>query len=184
MPHTEWDAACGFAAGDDVVGARRDEDRHALGVLAARPIWLDFVDDQYGASASTEAITEALDALIASEAPDAVYMPLGLFHADHVRASDAALVLVSRHRELRWFVYEDAIYRRIDGLVRQRREQLRRAGFELRRVRSAIVDDAAMRKRAALDCYVSQLRGLGSRGGYDDAFGGEVYWRIGIRANA
>ena len=44
---TSWDAECRFAAGDDVIGLRRNEDRDALDVLVARPVWLDFRDDQY-----------------------------------------------------------------------------------------------------------------------------------------
>src|SRR4051812_4728612 len=39
---TEWDALAGFRAGDDVMAARRAEDRDALAVLGARPVWLDF----------------------------------------------------------------------------------------------------------------------------------------------
>src|SRR5689334_10074107 len=47
---TGWDAAAGFRPGDDVIAARRAEDRAALQILDARPVWLDFTDDQYGRS--------------------------------------------------------------------------------------------------------------------------------------
>ena len=37
---TEWDALGGFRAGDDVVAVRREEDRAAMEVLGAKPVWL------------------------------------------------------------------------------------------------------------------------------------------------
>ena len=44
---TSWDAAGGFRSGDDVVGARREEDRAAMASMKATPVWLDFPDHQY-----------------------------------------------------------------------------------------------------------------------------------------
>ena len=41
---THWDASGGFATGDDVVAARREEDRNALAVLDATSVWLEFSD--------------------------------------------------------------------------------------------------------------------------------------------
>ena len=58
---TPWDAACGFAPGDDVIAARRAEDREALSILGASPVWLDFPDAQYGPSPSPAALCRALD---------------------------------------------------------------------------------------------------------------------------
>jgi len=46
-PPSDWDALGGFRAGDDVVAIRREEDRAAMSVLDADPVWLDFVDHQY-----------------------------------------------------------------------------------------------------------------------------------------
>ena len=45
---TEWDRAGGFEPGQDVVSLRRREDRDALSLLRARPVWLPFLDRQYG----------------------------------------------------------------------------------------------------------------------------------------
>ena len=42
-----WDAAGGFMTGDDVVGARQEEDRAAMASMRATPVWLDFPDHQY-----------------------------------------------------------------------------------------------------------------------------------------
>ena len=44
---TDWDAAGGFASGDDVVGVRQEEDRAAMASMGATPVWLDFPDHQY-----------------------------------------------------------------------------------------------------------------------------------------
>ena len=44
---TDWDAAGGFVTGDDVVGARQEEDRAAMASMGAEPVWLDFPDHQY-----------------------------------------------------------------------------------------------------------------------------------------
>ena len=46
---TAWDAECGFRGGDDVIAARRAEDRTALARLNATPIWLDFRDEHIDA---------------------------------------------------------------------------------------------------------------------------------------
>src|ERR1700704_1378196 len=44
---TDWDTAGGFVAGDYIVAIRREEDRAAMALVDATPIWLDFVDWQY-----------------------------------------------------------------------------------------------------------------------------------------
>lgn len=46
-PPTQWDALGGFRSGDDVVAARREEDRAAMAVLGASAVWLEFADHQY-----------------------------------------------------------------------------------------------------------------------------------------
>ncbi|HEX2055146.1 MAG TPA: PIG-L family deacetylase, partial [Nitrospiraceae bacterium] len=49
-PLTEWDRTSGFQVGDDVMMQRRDEDRRALSLVSAQPLWLEFQDRQYGES--------------------------------------------------------------------------------------------------------------------------------------
>jgi LmbE family N-acetylglucosaminyl deacetylase len=176
-PLTRWDGDCGFRAGEDVVGARREEDRSALAALGARAVWLDLLDDQYGASPTAPELLEAVHGLVEREAPDAVFFPLGLFHADHVRASDAALALVGSDAR-RWYAYEDALYRRIEAATEGRRSELRRRGFTLRRHIFIVENDAGRRKRDAVECYRSQLTALALRDGHDDAFAAEACWRV------
>jgi len=177
-PLTGWDADCGFAAGDDVIGMRRVEDREALGVLGARACWLEFRDDQYGDECAADELLRELAGAIAREEPGSLFFPLGLFHHDHRRASEASLAVVDRLASLRCYAYEDAIYRRLDGLSEARRREMREAGYALERAALPVGDGARARKRAAVACYGSQLRGLDMRSRGDDILAPETYWRI------
>jgi LmbE family N-acetylglucosaminyl deacetylase len=175
-----WDADCGFHAGDDVMEVRRAEDREALAMLGARPVWLPFRDDQYGRDADVDDIAHALEAVVDATRVSTVVGPLGLFHRDHALASEATLVVQARRPALAWLAYEDAIYRRVrDDPVAARISALRRVGL---RVDRADVGgrSASMLKRRAVACYRSQLRGLATRGrsGHVDAFAPESYWRL------
>lgn len=177
-PVTRWDAAGGFRDGDDVMAARRAEDREALGVLEARPVWLPFLDAQYGASPSVVEVAEALHAVIASTGPVSVLAPLGLFHSDHQLAHDACLLVRRGGPLTTWLLYEEAIYRRLDELAVSRLADLRAAG--LRMTALATGRPASPRKRRAVAAYRSQLRALAAPGhpGVDDVFAPERLWRI------
>ncbi|MEW6296433.1 MAG: PIG-L family deacetylase [Thermodesulfobacteriota bacterium] len=178
-PLTEWDAASGFGPGDDVMGARRAEDRAALTLLGAPPLWLDFCDSQYGSPPSLAELTAALQAAVASTGPQAVFIPLGLFHSDHALVHEAALGLARRRRRLSWFAYEDALYRRIPGLVGERVRRCRARGFGLHKVTVRLRENEEL-KRQAVCCYRSQLRALTTPGrpGYADALTPERFWRL------
>ncbi|HKU87955.1 MAG TPA: PIG-L family deacetylase [Casimicrobiaceae bacterium] len=178
LPLTSWDGECGFRAGDDVVGIRRDEDRQACGLLGARPIWLDYLDDQYGDRPEVGALTASLDALVAMHEPECVFVPLGLFHADHRRASDAALALVESGRHDGWYAYEDAIYRCIPGEVASRTDTLRGRGYALVRQHFQADGAAQARKAQAVACYRSQLAALAARPASGDTRAPEAYWGI------
>jgi len=176
---TAWDAAAGFQAGEDVMGKRREEDRAALAVLRARPVWLDFCDSQYARSPSARDVATALDEVIRREAATTAVVPLGLFHSDHQLAHEAALQARRAHPACIWLTYEDAIYRRIPGLVDARLAELAAAGLRpVPFTPDGRADDSA--KRAAIACYPSQLRALSRPGypGFEDAFAPERYWRL------
>ena len=166
------------------MGLRRAEDRAALAVLRAEPVWLEFCDSQYGRSPDAHAVAGALEEVIRRTGPDAVVFPLGLFHDDHKLAHRATLDLrahVSRSTPVRtpaWVMYEDAIYRRYTGLVQERLSGLSAAGVIVTPI--AWTDQPSGRKRAAVACYASQLRALCTPGrpGYGDVFGHERYWRV------
>ncbi|HZU75416.1 MAG TPA: PIG-L family deacetylase [Dehalococcoidia bacterium] len=177
-PLTEWDAAAGFGPRDDVMGARREEDRAALALLNAAPLWLDFCDAQYGVAASVEDIAVALEAAIDGSSLRTVLVPLGLFHSDHHLAADGCLALVRRRPDLQPFAYADVPYRRIPGLLDERLSALAQTGWRLERLEPC--RGGATAKRAAVACYRSQLRALGTPGrlGHGDAFAEEWYWRL------
>jgi LmbE family N-acetylglucosaminyl deacetylase len=182
---TPWDALAGFRPGDDVVAARRAEDRVALGVLGARPVWLDFWDAQYGPSPDAAAVTGALWEAVAGildgwerRARVTLALPLGLFHSDHHLAHEACLALLRQRPALRAVAYEDALYRRIPGLVEERLARLAAGGVRIAGAENG--GDVAGVKRAAVARYRSQLRALRAPGkpGLDDLRAPERYWRL------
>ena len=175
---TPWDAASGFAAGDDVVAARRHEDEAALALLGARPVWLDFLDAQYAESPHPDAIAPALRDAIEATGAGIVVAPLGLFHSDHLLAAEAALLVARGVRRLSWFVYEDAVYRPKQDLTTQRLQALSRDGWLLSPL--PLFREAGQAKRAAVQAYPTQLKALGAPGGhgYADAFEPERYFHL------
>jgi LmbE family N-acetylglucosaminyl deacetylase len=176
-----WDRDAGFVDGEDVMQRRRAEDRAALALLAARPHWLDFRDRQYLAEdeqPDRDALECAIDALVRAFSPERVLAPLGLFHSDHLLASNAVLAVAVRYPRVQWTVYEDALYRRLPGLVQQRLAAVHSRGWQATPV--AFPAGHLERKRAAVQCYVSQLRALNTaqRLGHTDAFARERYWDL------
>jgi LmbE family N-acetylglucosaminyl deacetylase len=175
-----WDADCGFEPGDDVMRVRRAEDRAALALLAAQPIWLRFRDDQYGHTGDVGDIARALTRIVDALRPSVIAAPLGLFHRDHLLAHEAALLVRARRPRPTWLAYEDAIYRRFPGApARARLDALRAAGIDVRRAGHG-GRPASPLKRRAVACYRSQLRGLATAGraGHGDAFAPEALWRL------
>jgi len=177
-PLTEWDAAAGFTDGDDVMAARRAEDRAALSLLAARPCWLQFRDAQYGGPLGADAIVGDVAAAIKAWRPATVAIPLGLFHDDHRTTHEAGLRVARRRPDLEWLLYADALYRGITGAVESRTAALAAAGFTLTPLPPAT--GHASLKRRAVGCYRSQLRALATPGrpGTADALQPERYWRL------
>jgi LmbE family N-acetylglucosaminyl deacetylase len=175
----EWDQAAGFRPGDVVSGLRRAEDREALALLRAEPLWLDFCDSQYGCSPSVAEVTTALQEIVKRANPHAVLLPLGLFHSDHHLAHEATRVLLWRDPTRAWFVYADALYRCFPGLVTEKLRACALAGLRTEPVAPPASGDDE-RKRRAVHCYRSQLRALTTPGrpGYGDAFAPETFWRL------
>lgn len=176
---TVWDAAAGFGPGDDVIAARRAEDRAALAILHARPIWLDFLDDQYGDSPSVARLARGLERAITATGLTTIYIPLGFFHNDHTLTHAAMLRVRGRHPSFAWFGYEEPNYRLVPRLQSERLRALRAAGITA--TPAGLSSDAGRdAKRAAVAEYRSQLRALTAPGmpGMMDVFAAERYWRL------
>ena len=93
-------------------------------------------------------------------APTAVLLPFGLANPDHVATHDAGMLVRERFAEPSWLCYEDSGYKHIPGHARLARvASCSGTGSGRRRSRSAF-DEQDARKRAALDCYRSQLLAL------------------------
>lgn len=178
QPLTEWDRAAGFQPGDDVIGLRRAEDLDALVVLGAYPLWLDFCDSQYQRSPSEEDVALALREVLRLMQPRAVFLPLGLLHGDHLLTHGAGLQARRDAAAPLWLLYEEAIYRRLPGLVEERLRRLRESAIRLSPV--SFPEGDPRRKRDAVECYRSQLRALGRPGGpgHADALESERYWLV------
>lgn len=177
QPLPEWDQAAGFQPGDDVMGIRRTEDLNALTGLGAEPRWLDFCDSQYRCSPSVGEMRLALQEIILQVNPQAIFLPLGLFHSDHQLTHEAACLLLKRDPARDWFAYADALYRCIPGLLNEKLHACAQAGLRLVPAEITVSNDHE-RKRQAVYCYRSQLRALTTAGrpGYQDAFAPEKYW--------
>jgi len=161
-PMTRWDTAAGFRPGDDVVGARKHEDAAALAHVGASPVWLDFVEHQYLPRpewVGPEATVDRLEQQLRDLAPTAVLLPFGIANPDHVATHDAGMAVRERFPEPSWFCYEDTGYKHIPGLLAWRVAGLFRRGVWPTPVAIETDPDDA-RKRAALDCYASQLLAL------------------------
>jgi LmbE family N-acetylglucosaminyl deacetylase len=163
---TEWDAACGFGADDDVVALRRAEDHRAARDLGVTCSWLDFVDDQYAdARPPIDEIAAALRDELAAKAFDTVAIPLGIEHRDHQRTHDACMKVLESGSDLRWLAWVDVPYRaHYPEQVEQKLTALRDKGFDLAELTLRPGD----RKRAAVGEYATQLRALGAEA-VDDA---------------
>ena len=111
-------------------GRAREEDRAALAVLGATPVWLDFVEHQYLDRpdwVGADQTVDTLEAAIRAADPTAVFMPFGLANPDHTATHDAARLVRDRIPELPWLCYEDMGYKHIPGLLAWRVAQLFRA---------------------------------------------------------
>jgi LmbE family N-acetylglucosaminyl deacetylase len=158
---TPWDALGGFKAGDDVVAVRREEDRAAMAVLGAEPVWLEFSDYQYldkKDRAKPAEVAPVLEEAILAAGATSVFLPMGMANPDHVLTHDAGLLVRERHPEpeIAWFCYEDHGYKHIPGMLAWRVAKLFRAGIW---PTPAIVplDLDMERKRKAIYCYTSQI---------------------------
>jgi LmbE family N-acetylglucosaminyl deacetylase len=157
---TRWDAAAGFRHTDDVVKARREEDRRALRVLDAQPLWMDFVDQQYRKGEvpyDPAEIGRALHEIIRVIRPELVLAPLGLGHLDHQLVQLAVRHAMRSSPNTTIWLYLEAMYRQETDSLKEAALSLRRKGVGLRPFSRQVPDDAS-RKQRAVAAYASQLK--------------------------
>lgn len=177
-----WDRVCGFSAGDDVMAVRAAEDVAALASLeaapaslgfsqyrAAVPHWarfviargIRFVRAQRSGVGLPQRVADALTGRLQAIQATTCAVPLGVSHADHKLTTLACLQVARQLPGVRWLVYEDMPYSIQSPAARAAAfKKLNSAGFALEPVSFDHEPDMA-RKRAALACYGTQLRGLG-----------------------
>jgi LmbE family N-acetylglucosaminyl deacetylase len=182
-PPSEWDALGGFTTGDDVVVLRREEDVAAMKVLDARPLWLEFVDYQYLAKedrATNETIAAEISRVIDDEQPTAVFLPMGIANPDHVSTHEAGVLVAEQRTDLAWFCYEDSGYKHIPGMLAWRVSKLFGSNlWPTPMIVPTVVDHD--RKRAAIECYQSQLAPLNRDHALGSRIGGSVpeqFWQL------
>jgi len=183
--HTEWDAKSGFAGAFEAVHARTVEDNRALAVLDAIPVRLPFRDNQYLDSPSISKLSAALEEIIYGSTANTLLMPLGLHDPDHERVFAACCEILPRLSHLTWFGYEEAIQRRVPGVVAARLADLAQRGIAAMEaspvVNAHTIDPQrqAFLKREAVNAYVSQLQALGPQA-CEDVFAPERYWQLSV----
>jgi len=159
-----WDARCGFQSAREAVLTRREEDHKALATLAAHPVWLDFLDSQYGQPTTTQALAQALHEALERLDSSTVLVPLGLFHSDHLMvhtAAQYAMAMGSSQAQGRsWRIYEEVPYRGMPHWTDRRIQAVRQQGLHLTlEVVPAEHPDGL--KAQAARCYASQWHALG-----------------------
>ncbi len=186
-PPGHWDALGGFGPGDEVHVARRAEDRAALAMFDAEPVWLDFVEHSYLPREEwvrPAEVVDALDAAVRAARPSAVFAPFGLANPDHDCTHDAAMLV--RERMLAdegapaWFCYEDMGYQHIPGLLAWRVAKLFRSRVWPTPAAPPVDVDHA-RKLAAVACYPTQVAALDAEWGLSAKLAApppEQYWRL------
>lgn len=110
-------------------------------------------------------VAEKLSTVAEELGLETVFIPLGVGHPDHKLTASACLAAARRLPQLRWVVYEDLPYATETSKGREAALRAIAAdGFTLEPLEIELEPGADMeRKRAAVECYRSQLNALGER---------------------
>ena len=198
-PMRTWDVQSGFGPDDDVMEARRREDRAALALLDATPVHLGFVEHTYNPGDHTvrrETIADGLVAALRGLVPTLVLVPFGLANPDHDVTHRACMLARDRleptvswgcYEEseapetpgpVSWWLYEDFGYKSIPGMLAWRIASLfRNKLWPTPVIPPTDADDR--RKLEAIACYPSQLLALEDDWQIGAKLGApEQFWRI------
>lgn len=177
---TDWDRRCGFPDARQAMDARSGENEAALRMLQLQGMDLGLLDSQYVEEGQDGRLTAALAAALSHLRPRVVLVPLGLFHSDHMRVSDAALRIRGLFRRCLWLAYEEVPYRDKPGLVQGRLAEL--LTRHVSATPAAIHPAPSPLKPRAVQAYRSQLRAMGLNGQAGRGDGAsppeERYWRL------
>ncbi|WP_459618577.1 PIG-L family deacetylase [Bordetella sp. 2513F-2] len=176
-PLPDWDRRCGFERADQAMLAREREDTLALALLGAKALRLGLLDQQYADPDGPDRLPGMLAGALDLLQPQRVLTPLGLFHQDHARVSDA-VATIGPLLECEWYAYEEALYRCKPGLVQRRLAELRRRGVRATPADLGQPETPPPIKARAVAAYASQLRALGLAPGEGDPARAERYWRL------
>lgn len=89
-PAGDWDRRAGFLTAGEAARRRREEDFHACRVVGAEPLWLSFLDSQYGAAVEEAGLQTELARYVA-RAETLVVPGFPLVQSDHLLLARAAL---------------------------------------------------------------------------------------------
>nr|WP_315591869.1 PIG-L family deacetylase [uncultured Cupriavidus sp.] len=190
MAAPPWDRAAGFERAPQAVLHRRHEDARALARLGARPEWLDLLDGQYGRRYTPEQLMVSLASASALHRGGTIVAPMGLFHSDHILVGRACLLMqattmaghpvtvdaVEPAAPIHWLFYEDAIYRRLPGVLQTRLFDWWQEGMRASPVHLPSTS-AQAKKMHAVAAYESQLP-LFDAHQLTDIGAPERYWSI------
>ena len=170
---TKYDALSGFKSAEEAMEGRRAEDREALALLGAKPVHLNFVDQQYGQPTNRKVLAEELGRQITLFEPELVIGPVGAGHPDHELVREALLDAALDGDTPLW-LYEDTP-------TRVREPQLVGEALEAIRTRQVVTtlgfvgDGPLADKISALWAYRSQI---GLFPNHHELLVGERFWHI------
>ena len=180
---TQWDQMCGFQPGQDVMAARRQEDRRALDLLGAISIPLEGLDREYrsGPPDMPKLVAWVTDKLAALR-PAEVMVPLGLYHEDHKHASDVAIRATAAAGYKQCVVYGDWYHATKPELIEPRVAEITEQFGPLADITRR--QGSRWSKRQAISRYRSQLKGMGDNVHRWGSRIEERYWSLALPPSA
>jgi LmbE family N-acetylglucosaminyl deacetylase len=117
-PSAPWDRTCGFTTEGEAAAARREEDRRAVRLVGAEPVWFPFRDEEYGCDAGDDDVWAAVAESVGwSETVVCPAFPLD--HADHRRLTELVVGRIPSDRRLGFYVEQPYASWRLIGRGRR-----------------------------------------------------------------
>lgn len=153
---TPYDLKCGFDNARNAVGARILENDHALALLQATTINLEFADSQYKTVVYFDDIVRELQEIVDDGDYEMIMGPVGLGHPDHVMTTDAIMRL---NTDLPIYLWEDLPIRVVEPeIVPERLQKVMNFDLPLDKLwQPATTGDKMAKKIRAMLCYKSQI---------------------------